>query len=90
MRSKLRRLEKLAEEEMIIIPQQDGPPKKFPQSAAEEAFMRSLERLKGNLDLPEHPLSTAAANSSDAAWRATFTAGTHTVTTGAVPEDLSE
>ena len=90
MRSKLRRLEKLAEEEMIVIPQLDGPPKKFPPEAAEEAFMRSLRRLKGNLDLPEHPLSTAAANSSDAAWRATFTAGTHTVTTGEVPEDLSE
>ena len=90
MRSKLRRLEKLAEQEMIIIPLEDGSVAKFPPEAAQEAFMRSLARLKGNLDLPEHPLSTAAANSSDAAWRATFTAGTHTVTTGEVPEDLSE
>ena len=89
MKSRLKRLEKLAEQEMIVIPQQDGPPAKFPPAAAEEAFLTSLARLKGE-DVPEHPLSTAAARSSDRHWRNTFVAGTHTVTTGAVPEDLSE
>jgi hypothetical protein len=62
---------------------------KFPPSAAEEAFMRSLARLKGE-DVPEHPLSTAAANSPDPAWYRSFVAGTHTVTGGGVVEDLSE
>ena len=90
MRSKLRRLEKLAEEEMIIIPLEDGSVAKFPPEAAQEAFMRSLARLKGDLTLDEHPLSTAAARSSDRHWRGCFVAGTHKVTTGEVPEDLSE
>ena len=90
MRVRLKRLERLAEEEMIIIPQLDGPPAKFPPEAAEEAFMRSLARLKGDLTLDEHPLSTACANSSDRHWRNSFTAGTHTVVGGEIPPDLSE
>ncbi len=90
MRSKLRRLEKLAEEDLILIPQQDGSIAKFPPEAVEEAFMRSLARLKGDLTLDEHPLSTAAARSSDRHWRGCFVAGTHKSTTGEIPPDLSE
>ena len=90
MRSRLRRLERKAEGHYIIIPQLEGPPAKFPESAAQEAFFASLARLKGNLDIPEHPLSTAAATSSDSRWRGSFVAGTHKVTGGEIPEDLSE
>jgi hypothetical protein len=88
MRSKLKRLERMAEEDYIIIPLTDGSTAKFPPQAAEEAFLTSLARLKGE-DVPEHPLSTAAANSSDNHWRNSFTAGTHKCT-GEIPPDLSE
>ena len=91
MKARLRRLERAVEETSYIsIPQQDGSPERFRQSEVQEAFITALKRLKGELDVPEHPLSTAAANSSDAAWRETFVAGTHTVTGGGVVEDLSE
>jgi hypothetical protein len=80
VKNRVRRLERKAEGHYIIIPQIEGPPAKFPASAAQEAFLASLARLKGNLDVPEHPLSTAAATSSDSRWRQSFVAGTHTVT----------
>jgi hypothetical protein len=89
MKSRLRRLEKLAEEEMVLIPLLDGTVAKFPQQALGEAFDRSLARLKGE-DVPEHPLSTACASSSDRHWRNCFVAGTHSVVGGEVPGDLSE
>ncbi len=90
MKNRLRRLERRAEGHYIIIPQLEGPPAKFPQSAAQEAFLTSLARLKGNLDVPIHPLSVAAENSSDSHWRNCFVAGTHTVVGGEIPGDLSE
>jgi hypothetical protein len=90
MRRRLRHLEKLAEEKLLLIPQQNGSIAKFPPSAAEEAFFTSLARLKGNLDIDEHPLSTAAANSPDPDWHNSFVAGTHTVVGGEIPPDLSE
>ncbi len=68
MRARLRRLEQAAKQNYVSIPQQQGPPARFPPSATKEAFMRSLARLKGE-DVPEHPLSTAAATSSDSRWR---------------------
>ena len=80
MKNRLRRLERRAEGNYILIPQLEGPPAKFPESAAQEAFLASLARLKGNLDVPEHPLSTAAATSSDSRWRGSFVAGTHAIT----------
>ncbi len=90
MKNRLRSLERRAEEHYIFIPQQEGPPAKFPESAAQEAFLVSLARLKGE-DVPEHPLSTVAASSSDSHWRNCFVAGTHTVTGGEYPvPDLSE
>jgi len=93
VKSRLRKLEQSAKAHYIIIPQPEGPPAEFPESAAQEAFLASLARLKGNLDVPEHPLSTAAANSPDSHWRGSFVAGTHTVTRrepGEPIPDLSE
>ena len=79
MKNRLRRLERGVKAQYIIIPQPEGPPARSPESAAQEAFLASLARLKGE-DAPEHPLSTAAATSSDSRWRGSFVAGTHTVT----------
>jgi hypothetical protein len=90
MKNRLRKLEQSAEAHYIIIPQLEGPPAKFPESAAQEAFLVSLARLKGNLDIEEHPLSSAAAISSDSHWRNSFVAGTHRVVGGEIPGDLSE
>ena len=64
MRARLRRLEQVAKQNYISIPQPEGPPVRFPPSATKEAFMRSVARLKGE-DVPEHPFSKAAATSSD-------------------------
>jgi hypothetical protein len=72
-------LEQAAKQNYVSIPQQQGPPARFPPSAPKEAFMRSVARLKGE-DVPEHPLSTAAATSSDSRWRGSFIAGTHALT----------
>jgi hypothetical protein len=88
MKSRLRRLEQGAKAHYIIIPQLEGPPAKFPESAAQEAFLTSLARLKGE-DVPIHPLSAAAETSSDSHWRNSFVAGTHHVTGGEIPPDLS-
>jgi hypothetical protein len=90
VKNRIRRLERSAEAHYIVIPQIEGPPAKFPPHAAQEAFLTSLARLKGNLDVPEHPLSTAAATSSDSHWRGSFVAGTHRVVGGEIPGDLSE
>ena len=79
MRGRLRRLEQAAKQNYVSIPQQQGPLARFPLSATKEAFMRSVARLKGE-DVPEHPLSTAAATSSDSRWRGSFVAGTHAIT----------
>jgi hypothetical protein len=86
MRGRLRRLEQAAKALYISIPQPSGSPAKFPRSAAREAFLANVRRLRGE-EVPEHPLSTAAANSSDAVWRESFVAGGFEV---AAPPDLSE
>ncbi len=95
MRNRLRKLERAAEEHYYInIPLEDGTSAKFPTSTAVEAFLTSVARLKGE-DVPEHPLSTAAATSSDSRWRGSFVAGTQAITGdgrelgGPIP-DLSE
>jgi hypothetical protein len=65
MRNRLRRLEGEAEGLYYVsIPQYDGPPKRFPQSAFLEAWSTSVKRLCGE-DVPEHPMSTAFRNSPD-------------------------
>ena len=71
---------------LVSIPQLDGSVLKFPQSALEEGFINECRRLQGE-DLPIHPLTVAAANSSDPEWSRSAFAEMHT--DGPV-EDLSE
>jgi hypothetical protein len=69
LRSWLKRLERAAEDEMIVIPQLDGPVRRFPTSASRDAYLNLFERLgAGEEAPPEHPLLAAARNSSDAWW----------------------
>ncbi len=73
MRSRLRRLERLAEGEMLVIPQRDGTVAKFPRSAVRDALMNFSHRLGAGEDAPpEHPLLAAARTSSDPEWRNSF------------------
>ncbi len=73
IRDKLRRLERLAEGEMLTIPQQDGTVAKFPQSALRDAMANFFDRLgAGEAAPPEHPLIQAARNSSDPKWTDSF------------------
>jgi hypothetical protein len=68
-----RRLRALEETDMLVIPQIDGPPAKFPRSAYTEAFMCCMAQLKGGSDIPpRHPLVVAARNSSDPDWRNSY------------------
>jgi hypothetical protein len=73
LRGRIRRLERDAEEEMIVIPQKDGTVKRFPREAGMEAFMNHMDRLGGGEDAPpEHPLVEAARNSSAPEWSRSF------------------
>ena len=73
IRDKLKRLERLAEGEMVVIPQQDGTVAKFPQSGLRDAMANLFDRLGAGEDAPpEHPLIEAARNSSDPQWRGSF------------------
>ena len=73
LRDRLRRLEREAEEEMIVIPQKDGTVKRFPQSDGLDAFMNFFDRLGAGEDAPpEHPLIDAARNSSEPKWSGSF------------------
>jgi len=66
-------LERAAQEEMIEVPQQDGSLKRFPPSAAKDAFANVAARMGAGEDAPpEHPLIAAARNSSDPAWSESF------------------
>jgi hypothetical protein len=62
LRDRLRRLEREAEEVMIVVAQADGTVKKFPQSALPEAFVALT-------DGRDHPLLEAARNSPDPEWQ---------------------
>ena len=87
---RLRRLEREAEEEMIVIPQKDGTVKRFPQSAGIDAFTNLFDRLGAGEDAPpEHPLIEAARNSSEPEWAKSFFAMNDEGWTGPL-EDLSE
>ncbi len=69
LRRWLRRLERDAEGEMIVIPQLDGTVARFPASASKDAYLNLFERLGAGEDAPpEHPLLAAARNSSDTWW----------------------
>ncbi len=90
MRSRLRRLERAAEEHYITIRQQDGTVRRFPQSAGLEAFTNLMDRLgAGDEAPPEHPLIDAARNSSNPEWTESFYASSGPEWTKPV-EDLSE
>ena len=70
LRSRLRRLERAAEGELIAIPQRDGTVAKFARSAYRDAFLNAIERLGAGEDAPpRHPLLIAAESSSDPRWR---------------------
>ena len=90
IRERLRRLEREAEEEMIVIPQLDGTVKRFPSSAGVDAYMNLMDRLGTGEDAPpEHPLIEAARNSSEPKWSESFYAANDEGWTDPV-EDLSE
>jgi hypothetical protein len=75
---------------MIAIPQLDGTVKRFPQSAAKEAFFNLIDRMGGGDEAPpEHPLIAAARNSSEPQWSRSFYAGGGEGWTDPI-EDLSE
>jgi hypothetical protein len=68
--ARLRRLEREAEEEMIVISQFDGTVKKFPRAAGIDAYMNWFDRLgAGEGAPPEHPLLVAVRNTSDPWWQ---------------------
>jgi hypothetical protein len=93
LRSWIKRLERDAQEEMIVIPQADGTLKRFPQSAAKEAFMNAMARMGAGSEAdapPEHPLTAAARNSSDPTWAQSFYAAGEPDEWIAPVEDLSE
>ena len=66
LRSRLEKLERETEGEMLAIPQQDGTVKRFPPGAGMDAYMNMMDRLgAGEEAPPEHPLIEASRNSSD-------------------------
>ena len=88
LRDRLRRSEREAEGEMVVVPQKDGTMKRFPQSALQESFMVNMQRLRGE-DVPHHPLGVAVAESPDPEWSRSFYSAEWTAIVAPV-EDLSE
>lgn len=84
---RLRRLQRLAEGETVVIPQPDGPPMRFPESALKEAFLTTARRQMGE-DVPPHPLALAATRSPSPEWNRSFYANDVDEPEGV--EDLSE
>jgi hypothetical protein len=73
LRGRIKRLERAAQGETIVIPQRDGTVRRFPEGAAMEAYVNLFERLGAGEDAPpEHPLIEAARNSSDSEWSQSF------------------
>jgi hypothetical protein len=69
LKSRLQRLERIAREEMIEIPQRDGTVAHFPARAGWDAFMNLMDRLGAGEDAPpEHPLIEAVRNTTDPEW----------------------
>ena len=69
LRSRLQKLEREAEGEMLAIPQRDGTVKRFPPGAGTDTYMNLMDRLgAGEQAPPEHPLIEAARNSSEPKW----------------------
>jgi hypothetical protein len=69
LRGRLKRLERVAQEEMIEIPQRNGTVARFPARAGWDAFMNLMDRLGAGEDAPpEHPLIEAVRNTTDPEW----------------------
>jgi len=63
------RMERVAREEMIEIPQRDGTVTRFPVRAGWDALMNLMDRLGAGEDAPpEHPLIEAVRNTTDPEW----------------------
>ena len=91
LRGWLKRLERAAEEEMIVIPQRDGTVRRFPAEEGMKAYMNLMERLGAGEDAPpEHPLIAAARNSTEPKWAASFYAVNDPEELTRPVEDLSE
>jgi hypothetical protein len=65
LKDRLKRLEKEAEGEMMVVPLRDGTVARFPQSACAEALVSLL-------DGRDHSLARAARDSSDPEWTNSF------------------
>ena len=72
MKHRLRRLRERVEGPPVSISQQDGTVETFSAHELAPAFVDAMKRSTGRPEGPEHPLCTAARNSSDAAWRDSF------------------
>ena len=75
MRARLRRLARLAEGNVVSIPQRDGTIRRFPESDLAAAFVSLTARMRtggGEDASPEHPLLEAVRNSSDPRWSGSF------------------
>ena len=88
LRSRLQRLEREAEGELVFVSQKDGTVKRFPKSTLQESIMTNMKRLRGE-DVPHHPLGVAAAESPDPEWSRSFYSAAWTDIVAPV-EDLSE
>jgi hypothetical protein len=73
---------------MVLVPQLDGPPAKFPKSALADSFLVNMKRLRGE-DVPPHPLGVAAARSPSPFWSGSLYSASW-VEVVSTPEDLSE
>ena len=88
LRTWLKRLERDSQG-MMIIPQQDGLPKRFTQADLAEAFVSNTRRLCGE-DEPLHPVVEAAQSSTEGHWNSGFFSPMHILLDdGGELEDLS-
>jgi hypothetical protein len=71
LRGRLRRLERLSEGPVVVIPQPDGTVARFPESELAPAFLNAVARATRPPweQPPEHPLVTAARASTNTRWR---------------------
>ena len=76
-RDRLRRLQREARGDEVIIPQVDGTVKRFPQRELRAAFLEDVDRTAGRVgpEVPVHPILTALRSSSDPAPLGLFMGG---------------
>ncbi|MDP8951918.1 MAG: hypothetical protein M3N18_06735 [Actinomycetota bacterium] len=85
----MRRLERLAEGNVVSIPQPGGTVRRFPEGAIKDAYLNLCARMGAGGDAPpEHPLLEAARNSTATEWSGSIFATDVDAT--APVEDLSE